>query len=104
MQNTKAAGTRHQPLLTYSLRSPHSDRNGNEEERGERVRGGVKDNSSLCGLNLRSLITTLSQSSCVFAQPDMSRQIRRTHLPVIGFRGKVFRLTLEKGWLPSLVN
>lgn len=63
-----------------------------------------KDSSSHCGLHLRSLITTLSLSSWFFAQPDMSRQIRRTHSPVIGFWGKVFRLTLGKGWLPSLVN
>lgn len=27
----------------------------------------------------------------------MSQRIRRTHSPVIGFRGKVFRLTLGKG-------
>lgn len=97
MQNTEAAGVRHQPLLAYGLRSLCSDRMG----MGEREK---KDNSSHCGLNLRSLITTSSRSPCVFPQPDMSQRIRQTHLPVIGFWGKVFRLTLGKGWLPSLVN
>lgn len=39
-----------------------------------------------------------------FAQPDVSRRISRTHSPVIGFWGKVFRLTLGKGFLLLLIE
>lgn len=40
-----------------------------------------------------------------FSQPDVSKWISRTHSPVIGFWGKVLKLTLEKGgFLSSLIE
>lgn len=42
--------------------------------------------------------------SC-FSQPDVSKWISWTHPPVIGFWGKVLKLTLEKGdFLSSLIE
>lgn len=98
MQNTKAAGVRPQTQLAYGLRSPRSDRNGN----------GVQKKRKTIHLAVAQTSDPSSQlclgASCVSAEPDMSRRIRQTHSPVIGFWGKVFRLTLRKGWLSSLVR
>lgn len=69
-------------------------------QRQSRAEGGGAEFISECLGPLIPHHNSVLVISC-FSPPDASKWISRAHPPVIGFWGKVFKLTLEKGGVHS---